>query len=328
MISNFVSFCFVCCFCAGIDKQEIIFEQMVEQIVCEGNKISMPDSTLQDEDSVSTEPALMSSSQSRDNNTYSSISSSDFGEQVAAVQSRQPCREDSGSDDRALTEEDFERMMSSYENVYDGVQLTPEVSKLAMNASDLDIGDRFDTKQLDLHLQPTGRSSSYEQLYKETGKEIAETSEQAEQVVYSAESKEGELNNVGAATDSLMSDACSKPQSEPTCLPAKRSVRFETDPSQIHITVESGLDTLGCDDSMTTESTDPEVLMRAYSWDPEWDPCKSRSRTYSAPGTKSRRSLPFIFQEKGIVLLMCFLKSKPFSSCPCLFLVPTIFSSP
>ncbi|XP_052823401.1 uncharacterized protein LOC106871604 isoform X30 [Octopus bimaculoides] len=174
----------------GIDKQEIIFEQMVEQIVCEGNKISMPDSTLQDEDSVSTEPALMSSSQSRDNNTYSSISSSDFGEQVAAVQSQQPCREDSGSDDRALTEEDFERMMSSYENVYDGVQLAPEVSKLAMNASDLDIGDRFDTKQLDLHLQPTGRSSSYEQLYKETGKEIAETSEQAEQVVYSAESKD------------------------------------------------------------------------------------------------------------------------------------------
>ncbi|XP_036357739.1 titin isoform X31 [Octopus sinensis] len=174
----------------GIDKQEIIFEQMVEQIVCEGNKISMPDSTLQDEDSVSTEPALMSSSQSRDNNTYSSISSSDFGEQVAAVQSQQPCREDSGSDDRALTEEDFERMMSSYENVYDGVQLAPEVSKLAMNASDLDIGDRFDTKQLDLHLQPTGRSSSYEQLYKETGEEIAETSEQAEQVVYSAESKE------------------------------------------------------------------------------------------------------------------------------------------
>eukprot|EP00106_Octopus_bimaculoides_P019617 XP_014787059.1 PREDICTED: titin-like isoform X6 [Octopus bimaculoides] len=179
----------------GIDKQEIIFEQMVEQIVCEGNKISMPDSTLQDEDSVSTEPALMSSSQSRDNNTYSSISSSDFGEQVAAVQSQQPCREDSGSDDRALTEEDFERMMSSYENVYDGVQLAPEVSKLAMNASDLDIGDRFDTKQLDLHLQPTGRSSSYEQLYKETGKEIAETSEQAEQVVYSAESKDAEMRD-------------------------------------------------------------------------------------------------------------------------------------
>ncbi|GAB1600877.1 titin-like [Argonauta hians] len=174
----------------GIDKQEILNEQTVEQIVCEGKKISVPDSTLQDEDSVSSEPALMSSSQSRDNNTYSSISSSDFGEQVAAVQSQQPCREDSGSDDRALTEEDFERMMSSYENVYDGVQLTPEVSKIAANASELDIGDRFDTKQLDLHLQPTGRSSSYEQLYKETGEVSTESNEQAKQVVFSEEMKE------------------------------------------------------------------------------------------------------------------------------------------
>ncbi|XP_069109668.1 uncharacterized protein [Argopecten irradians] len=60
---------------------------------------------------------------------------------------------------------------SSYENVYDAVPLDPEKNRLSMDASELEIGDRFDTKQSPSHLQSTELASSYEQLYaKEEGK--------------------------------------------------------------------------------------------------------------------------------------------------------------
>ncbi|XP_052685797.1 ankyrin-2-like isoform X40 [Crassostrea angulata] len=56
-------------------------------------------------------------------------------------------------------------VFSSYENVYEGVPLDPKINRLSLDASELDVGDRFDTKQMDLHLRTNNRTSSYEQVY-------------------------------------------------------------------------------------------------------------------------------------------------------------------
>lgn len=56
-------------------------------------------------------------------------------------------------------------VFSSYENVYDGVPLDPKINRLSLDASEIDVGDRFDTKQMDLHLHSDDRASSYEQVY-------------------------------------------------------------------------------------------------------------------------------------------------------------------
>ncbi|KAL4240426.1 hypothetical protein ACF0H5_001218 [Mactra antiquata] len=56
------------------------------------------------------------------------------------------------------------KMVSSYENVYSGVPLEPTVNRMSMDASEMDIGDRFDTKQSDSKLD-SGLTSSYEKLY-------------------------------------------------------------------------------------------------------------------------------------------------------------------
>jgi hypothetical protein len=49
-------------------------------------------------------------------------------------------------------------VISSYENVYDGVPLDPKINRMSGDASELDIGDRFDTKQTE-QLQTSDRSS-------------------------------------------------------------------------------------------------------------------------------------------------------------------------
>jgi hypothetical protein len=58
-------------------------------------------------------------------------------------------------------------VFSSYENVYEGVPLDPKINRLSLDASEMEIGDRFDTKQMDVHLQSDNRASSYEQVYAE-----------------------------------------------------------------------------------------------------------------------------------------------------------------
>lgn len=63
-----------------------------------------------------------------------------------------------------LQRSEGKRITSSYENVYDGVGLDPKINRMSGDASQLDIGDRFDTKQAE-HLQASERSSSYEQIY-------------------------------------------------------------------------------------------------------------------------------------------------------------------
>lgn len=62
-------------------------------------------------------------------------------------------------------------IISSYENVYDGVGLDPRINRMSGDASELDIGDRFDTKQAE-QLQASERSSSYEQIYDKEAESI------------------------------------------------------------------------------------------------------------------------------------------------------------
>ena len=66
---------------------------------------------------------------------------------------------------------------SSYENVYDGVPLDPKINRMSGDASELDIGDRFDTKQKE-QLEVSDRSSSYEKIYEKEAKEIIGESDQ------------------------------------------------------------------------------------------------------------------------------------------------------
>ena len=56
-------------------------------------------------------------------------------------------------------------LSSSYENLYRGICTEPEVPLEPASAQDLDIGDRFDSRQTEPHLRSGGRTSSFEDLY-------------------------------------------------------------------------------------------------------------------------------------------------------------------
>lgn len=79
-------------------------------------------------------------------------------------------------------------VISSYENVYDGVPLDPKINRMSGDASELDIGDRFDTKQTE-QLQASDRSSSYEKIYEQEATEIIGESHQKTFHITSASSR-------------------------------------------------------------------------------------------------------------------------------------------
>lgn len=56
-------------------------------------------------------------------------------------------------------------LSSSYENLYKGIPVEGQIPMEPVSAKDLDIGDRFDSRQTEPHLQGLGRRSSYEELY-------------------------------------------------------------------------------------------------------------------------------------------------------------------
>lgn len=76
------------------------------------------------------------------------------------------------ADSNILEEQHLKQRTSSYENVYDGIPLDPELNRMSLDASEMDVGDRFDTKQQDLHLQQAGKSSSFEDLYQAAREEV------------------------------------------------------------------------------------------------------------------------------------------------------------
>lgn len=94
--------------------------------------------------------------QSVENNTMSTLSS-ELNEQPALEPSAPPM---SSFEE---TSEEVTVMTSSYERLYQGINIETTTHSEQI----LDIGDHFDTKQPDLHFQPAGHSSSYEQLYQQ-----------------------------------------------------------------------------------------------------------------------------------------------------------------
>ncbi|XP_053392981.1 uncharacterized protein LOC123564339 isoform X44 [Mercenaria mercenaria] len=85
-----------------------------------------------------------------------------------------------------LAAQERKKMVSSYENVYTGVPLEPTVNRMSMDASEMDIGDRFDTKQSDSKLQ-SGLSSSYEKLYEKTEDKSEDEGPEKDKILYPAE---------------------------------------------------------------------------------------------------------------------------------------------
>ena len=119
-------------------------------------------------------------------------------------------------------------MVSSYENVYTGADLDPTINRMSMDASEMDIGDRFDTKQPEIHHQQLGKSSSYEELYE--GEKSVEGVAEGE---FKSESTSASSIASGQSTTVVQSVVSSHYTNGRTC--------------PVYITVESGLDKLACD---------------------------------------------------------------------------------
>lgn len=134
-----------------------------------------------------------------------------------------------------LAAEERKKMVSSYENVYTGVPLEPTVNRMSMDASEMDIGDRFDTKQPDSKLQ-SGLSSSYEKLY--------EKSEDKSEDEGECKSESTTLSSASAVIDVRSSYASTIHSSHPSTGHS----------SPVYITVESGLDKLACSTKDATSS--------------------------------------------------------------------------
>ena len=107
--------------------------------------------------SHSSEIALMQSLEQSSNNNTMSTSGSELGEQQIA----EPAAQAEEEIQKSSITEDFV-MASSYEQIYQGVTLESEPVDPNLVT---DVGDHFDTKQSDLHLQPLGHASSFEELY-------------------------------------------------------------------------------------------------------------------------------------------------------------------
>lgn len=186
--------------------------------------------SLQDESTSSTAALHQNVDTLEDNNTYSQVSMENndsviTGDQTVVSDLPPPLPLQM----ERLTKEEGKRVISSYENVYEGVELDPQINRLSLDASELDIGDRFDTKQKETHLQTTELASSYEQLYEngQSAKDVGELSPLTTGAFVqevSSSSKALSVSNVNFTSSASKSHAC-----------------------QVYITVEEGLDKLACD---------------------------------------------------------------------------------
>ena len=173
-----------------------------------------------DTDSItSSERAVMQTPDQSEGATNSTFSS-DFGEpDMLPPQSLEI---------EKATKEHKKDMISSYENVYTGVPLDPSVNRMSMDASEMDIGDKFDTKQPETHHQPIGRSSSYEKVY-QPEQDVSDGEGECKSESTTASSLASGLFTASSVSSSHMSHI----NNGHTC--------------PVYITVESGLDKLACD---------------------------------------------------------------------------------
>ena len=191
--------------------------------------------------------------------------------------------------------EERKKMVSSYEDVYTGVPLEPTVNRMSMDASEIDVGDRFDTKQSDSKLSAVGLSSSYEKLY--------EKQDQSDD--------EGECKSESTTLSSASGfiDVCSI--SQPSSIYPTYTNNNHSYP--VYITVESGLDKLS--NSPDTADTFSEfigkgsrlkadVVERSMSCDADGGDEERRKHLFrpcSSPDVYSPvdGSTPFIHYDKG-----------------------------
>jgi hypothetical protein len=174
----------------------------------------------------SEQAAIIQTPDQSDNNTVSGFSN-DFPE--SEIPPPQPMELE------VLAAEERKKMVSSYENVYTGVPLEPTVNRMSMDASEMDIGDRFDTKQPDSKLH-SGLSSSYEKLYDKTEDKSEDEGE--------CKSESTTLSSASTVIDVRSSFASTIHSSHPSTAHS----------SPVYITVESGLDKLACDTNGTGSS--------------------------------------------------------------------------
>ncbi|KAK7506469.1 hypothetical protein BaRGS_00002581 [Batillaria attramentaria] len=125
------------------------------------------DTYLETQSSGSSEQALIQMlDYSADTNSISNFSSDrEFGAGSERDFETQPQLEPTAPYMPPSPTTEGQPLSSSYENLYRGVSLEPEVPMEPLSAKDLDIGDRFDSRQTEPHLQGLGRTSSFEQLY-------------------------------------------------------------------------------------------------------------------------------------------------------------------
>lgn len=122
---------------------------------------------MESQSSGSSEQALVQMLDFTDNNTVSNVSSEfekdpdtqkDYGFQTQLEPSAPYMPPSPGAEGAAP-------LSSSYENLYQGLSTEPEVPQEPASAHDLEIGDRFDSRQTEPHLMSVGRASSFEDLY-------------------------------------------------------------------------------------------------------------------------------------------------------------------
>ena len=151
---------------------------------------------------------------------------------------------------------------SSYENVYNGVPLDPEKNRLSLDAEELDIGDRFDTKQADIHLQSSALTSSYEQLYDQDQSNVTQdiTSDEGESREKSSD--ETKLKSPCATQAS----STTHPGRQPF-LPDHHGHLSAVSPTTcpVYITVEKDLDKLVDDSDIPESSSSREFKERSLS---------------------------------------------------------------
>lgn len=144
---------------------------------------------------------------------------------------------------QSLSQEQQDAMISSYENVYDGVNMEAEEEP----EGDMEVGDKFDTRQPDPHLEGMEKSSSFERLYESAqGAEAADLGQGelcgVDEKVQNPDLKHGKQHSTNTAPDIVSSHCASRFSSHKQILSGP-----------IDITVESGLDLL-VDDSCMADS--------------------------------------------------------------------------
>ncbi len=144
--------------------------------------ISQPPPDAQSESSLSSEPAIMQTFEHSGEATMSTLSSENMETELLLereVEKIENAFEPMQTEDLVLLDECQRLRSSSYEDIYKETTFEPEKDESHILEDQTDVGDRFDTKHVETHLEPRldGKTSSFENVYEETIKEAASVEE-------------------------------------------------------------------------------------------------------------------------------------------------------